>query len=328
MAVLATVVALSLLAGGGFLGTQLWRQERDRQVAEAARIEHERQVGLVGQTVRGYFDAVARADAAAALAYGKEQPKASPLLTDEVLKAAVATAPVTDLRVEVGELTRNADGELATARVRAVYQIGGELVTRSWTLHKQGEDWKFAKATASVKVEASQVALKFNGATATAGTVELLPGAYRVTTDDTLFSLPDTTMMARGPGDDTSWSPSFVINPNAVNEAAKAVTASYRACVAKRDINDMYGCPFGFQPPDKGITLVAGTFRVVSKGNPFANPKLEQVDDLTYSVTESITISAVAQARQGSASGTLMWEERTYKVTATITLGSSEVLWT
>jgi|GEM_PF-3583248 len=326
--VVATVVGLAVLLGGGVLGHQLWRVDQQRQAVEAARIEHDRQAALAGSAVQSYFDALAGGDLETILSLGVSEVKASPLLAAKVVNKAVEAAPISDLTIRVGELKQDADGNYTTGSVAATYTMKGSRVDRSWTLTKVGEDWRFAKVTTTVDLTASEVAVKINGVAVKGSTVELLPGAYTLSTDDKVLSIEKGDFLVKAPGEKARWEPTTKIRPEAVAAAAKAVTASYRSCVAVKAIDDLYGCPFAFQDgKSQGITIVAGTFRISSKGNPFAHPKLKQTYGLEYSVTERITISAKASARQNGSSGTLTWEERTYQATATITLGSNEVLW-
>jgi len=327
--VVVVVVAsvLAVLIGSGVVGSRLWQLEQERRAAEAARIEQERQVALASDTVRGFFDALARADVAAALSYGTKKVESEPLLNTEVVRQAVAAAPVTELVVEVGEFGRNATGGLTTAAVTASYRIGGEPVERSWTLVRRGEVWRFEKVTTTVDLSGGGVITKLNGLAPNRAVVEVLPGKYALTTDDKIFSMK-AAYVAKGPGESAKWLPSVKVRPEALQAAAKAVTASYKACVAKKNISDLSGCPFAFEDPTHdGYTIVKDGFQVVSKGNPFASPKLVKVSETEYTVTETITIGAMAVARKGGSVYTLTWEVETHQAVATLILGSPDVQW-
>lgn len=326
--IVAAVVALAVLVGGGAIGSHLWKLEQDRLAAEAARVEHERQVALAADTVRGFFDALARADVEAALSYGSAKLESQPLLTSDVVRKAVAAAPITELAVVVGALGRDAAGDLTTAAVKATYRIGGDQVTRDWNLIRVGEDWRFEKVTSTVDLSGGAVAVKIHGVAANRASVEVLPGGYVLTTDDKVFALGQSEYVSKGPGEASKWTPAVKVRPEALQAAAKAVTASYRACAAKKNIGDLYGCPFGFRDPaDEGYTIPKNGFLISSKGNAFANPKLVKISETEYSVTEKISYSAVATATKGGAVYIFTWDVQTYEATAIIKLGGSEVLW-
>jgi hypothetical protein len=72
--------------------------------------------GTAPDAVKGYLEALARGDAAAALSYGRDQPATKQFLTDDILKKQIAKWPITNIRILS---TNNVVGDTDTVHVAA-----------------------------------------------------------------------------------------------------------------------------------------------------------------------------------------------------------------
>lgn len=133
--------------------------------------------------VRGYFAALERGDAAAALGFGNLPNGPSDLLTDQVLAQQLAIAPMHDATVE----SMHESGDQASVGYRYVLQFpdGDQKYSGTLRLVDHGDGWRLSTAAVAVRISVQQAVdrLNFAGTTAPDGRVLMFPGALPITFD-------------------------------------------------------------------------------------------------------------------------------------------------
>jgi hypothetical protein len=166
------VAAVALLAGGAVVGI--------RGYAKTA--------GADG-VVRGYFAALARSDAADALAFGDIPAGPHTLLTATVLREQQRIAPLRDY--SVGVVRRS--GDSATVEVTYTLDFDARAITDTDTvrLHRNSAGWRLDRVAIPTELESSTARDRQSivGAGIPAGPTLLFPGALPVGLDTPYLEL-------------------------------------------------------------------------------------------------------------------------------------------
>ncbi|MGI8679274.1 MAG: hypothetical protein ACR2LX_11415 [Jatrophihabitans sp.] len=181
-------------------------------------------------TVRGYFAALARSDAPAALAFGRTPAGERELLTSRVLAEQQRIAPIGD--VSIGSARRSGN----TAQVDVHYTLRffhkPQKLTDTIEVRQLGGDWRLV-ATAvetSIGVEQAPQRASILGAAVPRGKVLMFPGAVPIRFDSpylTLKASDDLVSFASGPTADV-----YVDVSDAGEKAViTALTAALRPCL-------------------------------------------------------------------------------------------------
>lgn len=102
-----------------------------------------------GDTVKGYLDALARGDAAAALSYSADQPGSKDLMTDEILRQQTDKWPITNVRI----LDDDSGHGIGFGRVHVAAKFGDNESDVTLSVKKSGKAWKLDHA--AIKVDSS-----------------------------------------------------------------------------------------------------------------------------------------------------------------------------
>jgi hypothetical protein len=151
--------------------------------------------------VKGYFAALARSDAPAALGFGDLPSGPRDLLTSEVLAEQQKIAPLHD--VHITDVARAG----SEATVRFSYQLrfarGNQQVTGSLRVEDHDSGWRLAQTAVATTVRLDQATdrLTFAGSSVPEGQTLLFPGALPVRFDTSYLMLdPDTSDVQFGGG--------------------------------------------------------------------------------------------------------------------------------
>jgi hypothetical protein len=237
---------------------------------------------LASDAVRGYLDAVAAGNAAAALAYAGQLPPQSGLLTNAVLAESKRRAPITAIDVP-------AVNDHAASSVRANYKIGSTSVSHNYRVIKTAADqWKLISVTTPVAIDyVAAAGMKINGVKISSGVVELFPGSYVITTSSKYVKVGAANFVVKG----ASTNIDRHRTPASLTGAGKKRATS----AAKKDLNRCLGskaiapknCPFGVR--SNGFKNNKSTIRwTVVGSDPFAKAKVRLVD--TDAIVSSISI--------------------------------------
>jgi hypothetical protein len=181
-------------------------------------------------TVRGYFQALQRSDAAAALAFGDLPAGPRQLLTGTVLREQQRIAPIRDVAI-----VSTADtGRAATVTVR--YQLGyrdsAQPRTETIALVHRGS-WRLARTAIATTVHVQQARARATvvGAAVPSGTVLLFPGAVPVAFDTPYLQL-DPTRSSVGFGTGTDNDVTVPVSAAGRSAVGQALAAALKGCFA------------------------------------------------------------------------------------------------
>lgn len=181
--------------------------------------------------VRGYFDALGRSDAAAALSYGDVPAGPHTLLTATVLREQQHLAPLR--HVTIG--TTHRDGSKASVQVRYTLAFPGKAqpVEESVGVHRAGSDWRLDEVAISTQLQASAARQRQSivGAGIPAGQTLVFPGALPISLDTPLLRL-DPSRDSVSFDALTTTPISVEATPAARSAMVAAVAATLRRCLS------------------------------------------------------------------------------------------------
>ncbi|QLL07043.1 DUF4878 domain-containing protein [Mycobacterium vicinigordonae] len=135
--------------------------------------------GSAGDAVRGYLEALAKGDAAAALSYSSDQPGSKDFLTDEVLKKQIAQWPITEIKI------LSDSGAFSFGQVHVSAKFGDNVSDVTLSVQKSGKDWKLDHGaikveTVSVTENKARDSLTFFGSSVGKSPLYVFPGYVEV----------------------------------------------------------------------------------------------------------------------------------------------------
>jgi hypothetical protein len=253
--------------------------------------------------VRGYFAALRRADAPAALGYGDLPGGDHQLLTSNVLRAQREAGAISRLAV----LAVDQSGDRAIVLVQ--YSLGqtnpGTVVTDRVELVRRDKRWRMTAV--AVPVELSLPAAKHRAtildAPVPTGSVLMFPGALPITLDTPNLALADGTSTVRfsGVGLHTV---SVLVSPRAKKTITTAVVSALERCLAAAT-NDP-SCPL-----PKDDRAIPGTLHgSLTETTPALSTQLMSDPDGRIEITGTLTVNGsyrrlnfdnMSQTQSGSA---------------------------
>lgn len=238
----AIVLGVLLLVGAGVAAYLLFGKDDGK--------------AAIDKTAQQFYQAIADGDAAAALDQLATKPSSTALLTDDVLAASKAAAPISDITTTVESSTAD------EAQVTVKYRMGGKDVEQTLALQKTDGVWKVAEGTATVDLSAGtgSLPLELNGTRldATAQAV-LFPGTYTLTTPTPYVTLSDNTFEVTDLGSVKVSTVTATLTDDGVAAFQTVVRESVDACVAATTIEmDCAWLPMGSTLSD-GTELIDGT---------------------------------------------------------------------
>lgn len=209
----AVLLSVAALLGGGAYAIAEYRADAGPQAA-----------------VTGYFAALARGDAPAALALGTVPPGPHGFLTSAVLAEQQRIAPLRAVRITA------VSGSGSRAVVRFSYALGfatgSRTISGSVAVDRSRGVWRLARAAVATTVRIDQAAdrLSFAGTSVPEGRTLLFPGALPARFDTPYLSLAPSTADARFGVSDTA------VRVDASAAAQKQLSAALdgklRSCVS------------------------------------------------------------------------------------------------
>jgi hypothetical protein len=212
----AVVCAAALLAGGVVVGI--------RGYAKTA--------GADG-VVRGYFAALARADAADALAFGDIPAGPHTLLTATVLAEQQRIAPIRN--VDVGAVRRSGDAAGVAVRFTLAFPTRPVAVSGTVHLHRGSSGWRLDRVAVPTELDPGTARQRESivGAGIPLGRTLMFPGALPVRLDTPYLQLdPDQDYAGLDPLDQTTID--IEVSPAGRGAALAAVRANLHRCLAGR----------------------------------------------------------------------------------------------
>ncbi|MFT4219618.1 MAG: hypothetical protein QM611_03765 [Microbacterium sp.] len=246
--VVVAVALTSLLSGGG------------QPAANPGGGEGEPVATTPDAVVTGYLEALAASDAEQALSYVESPPADLTFLTDEVLQASNARAPITGISV-----TAPTNAEFSV-EVQATYSIGDEQVSTTFNVSDYDDDgtWSMSAGTSDIqlgsRVEGLEVTL--NGVALTGLDVTVFPGSYEVATTSEAFTIEGaSTFTVREPFDYPSLSDMEVtLSKSGLKQFRQLIKKDVSTCLKSK--KRKAGC--GLSVPatlSDGTKIVQGTVK-------------------------------------------------------------------
>lgn len=317
------VVVLALIIGGGLF----WNHQKKLEAERQAQMEHDRQVQTAGETVNGFFEALAAGDAEKALSYSASPPeKESPLLAPEVVKKAAEAAPVENLELQPATVQQDPNGAYIGASVKSTYTIDGKDVEKEWKLTKVGEDWKLGKVTAMVQLGSTDLTVLVNGVEVTDSKVAALPGKYTVSSDNEYFEFKSTSFTVTQPEKDVSWIADANPTEAAVKSVVEAVKSSLASCLKEKTLQPS-NCPNRFKAPE-GVKVDNSTIKYGLANNPFPDAQMRHRSGTIFEMKLTFVFELTAKGKKGDDEVKLSDKGQSKTWIAAVDLSSKKVQWT
>lgn len=211
----SAVVVATLLLGGGVV---------------VAALGYAQTSGPDG-AVRGYFAALARADAPAALGFGDLPSGPHTLLTSTVLSAQQRIAPVE--RFSIRTTRRNGDRANVEVEYTLAFPGDDQKITDTVAVRRVGDQWRLASTAVATQLELVSALNRATivGAGIPQGTVLLFPGAVPISFDTPYLQLqPARDSVSVDVGVTTQVV--VVLSDRGTRAVATAMTAALRSCLA------------------------------------------------------------------------------------------------
>jgi hypothetical protein len=139
--------------------------------------------------VKGYFAALARSDAPAALAFGGLPAGPRDMLTSQVLAEQEQLAPLRD--VQIGKVSRHGANATVGYSYRLGFATGAKTVRGQVRLHDTGAGWRLSQVATVVTVQLGQAVDRstFAQTSVPPGRTLLFPGALPIRLDTAYLTL-------------------------------------------------------------------------------------------------------------------------------------------
>jgi hypothetical protein len=184
-------------------------------------------------TVTGYFAALQRGDAPAALAYGDVPPGDRTLLTADALHEQLTLAPLTDVRVT--RTSRRRTVADVTVRYRLGFPGAAQDLVTTVPVHRTDGRWRLARTAIATTVRLGQAGQRATvlGTRLPDRPVLLFPGAVPIRLDTPYLQLiPGQASVDFGTG--AVATVGVTVSAAGRRQAGAAVLAGLRACLAGR----------------------------------------------------------------------------------------------
>ncbi len=183
--------------------------------------------------VKGYLKAVASGHAASAIAYGATPPVEQSLLTDEMLAANRAEAPITDIKA-----TEGTGGDHQT--VQATYKLGGTPVSTTFEVTRANGTWVLDAIAAPLPLNLSRttgVDLRINGRKLPNTNPTVFPGRYTITTSNGWFTVSGGKVQVKnGAASGTVREAKLALSASGISAIRKAAQAKLNWCLEKNSL--------------------------------------------------------------------------------------------
>jgi hypothetical protein len=234
--------------------------------------------------VQGYLQAVSSGDSASAIAYAVNPPVEQSLLTDEMLAANQAVAPITDITVTEG--TGNDHQS-----VQAAYNLGGTPVTTTFEVTQVNGTWKLDAVAVPLPLDLSGtvgVDLAINGVPLLNINPAVFPGRYAVESVSGWYKLSGGTVQVDN-ATPSGQSPEAKLSlaSSGVSAIRKAAQAKLNSCLKKNSLAPA-GCGFGsYLPGNNKVRSSSINWRVVKGGTAMRKltPSLDAPDSAIAKVS-------------------------------------------
>ena len=234
--------------------------------------------------VQGYLQAVSSGDSASAIAYAATPPMEQSLLTDEMLAANQAVAPITDITVTEGTGSDHQS-------VQAAYNLGGTPVNTTFDATLVNGTWKLDAVAVPLPLDLSAMAgvdLAINGVPLLNVNPSVFPGRYLVEAASGWYTLSGGTVQVENTTP-SGQAPEvkLALTSSGVSAIRKAAQAKLNACLKKNSLAPA-GCGFGtYLPGNNKVRASSINWRVIKGGTAMKKlkPSLDAPDSAIAKVS-------------------------------------------
>lgn len=198
-----------------------------------------RSPAAASRLVRGYLDALANGDAAAAMKFTEEPPSDPSLLTAQTLAAQQKTAPLNRVTVQDPD---------EPGRVPVSYRLGAEPVSAVYKLTLHDHGWVLDRVAAEVDLSGFAVPVAINGVTPESLRPSLFPGQYRITSRSPRYELADDDFTVAHPFASPALDTRVELSEAGRAEVIAAAERQLANCLGHQDL-DPPGCGFNVADP-------------------------------------------------------------------------------
>jgi hypothetical protein len=234
--------------------------------------------------VKGYFAALARSNAPAALGFGDLPSGSTALLTSTVLRDQQKIAPIRDFHVVSTD--RHGSNATVDVRYRLEFGNGTQQITDQVAVVQRGGSWRLATTAVRTRLRLLQAAGRATvvGARVPTQSVLLFPGAVPIRFDTPYLELSPATSSVRLSGEAVT---ALDVDVATAGKVAmnSAVAVALKSCVAGSHGVDLR-CPL----PD--ARAVPGTMRATLTGRIDQRTKLSVAADPQGVIAVSGTVQA------------------------------------
>jgi len=234
--------------------------------------------------VQGYLEAIANGDSASALAFAVTRPIEQSLLTDEMLAANRAVAPITDITTTEGAGSDHQS-------VQASYNLGGTPVDTTFEVTRVNGTWMLDAVAVPLPLDlsgAEGVDLTINGTQLLNLNPAVFPGRYTVAPSSGWYKLSGGTVQVDNATTvGSAPEAKLALTSSGVSAIRKAAQAKLTSCL-KKDSLAPAGCGFGSYLPGKNkVRPSTIVWRVVSGGTAMRKlkPSLDVADSAIAKVS-------------------------------------------
>jgi hypothetical protein len=254
-----------------------------------------------GGVVRGYFQALARGDAAGALGYGSVPPGEHAYLTADVLRAELAVGSISD--IAVGAVTLH--GVQASVNISYLLGLraGPQQVSDVVNVVHSDRRWRLAESAIRANVTLAQAANRatFAGAALPTDRPVLFPGALPVSFDTPTLQMAGDSGILRFAGSE-SLDLRVEVSASGTGLIEAAVDRGLAACVAATVATALCPVPSGPVPsgpvPSAATRAVPGSLRgtLVAGATIVRTTVGEDSPDGTIDISGSFVVNGTYQA--------------------------------
>lgn len=259
--------------------------------------------GSAGDVVKGYLEALARADAGTALSYGIDPPATTEFLTDDILTKQVAQWPIRNIKI-LHDNSAAPEAALSMAHVHVVATFGDQTSDAILDLKMDHNRWKLASA--AIKFTPGLGASMGNAAAKTVtlfgkpirdATVYVFPGWIDIGTTNPYLTVTVPPLLL----DQFTMAAPFWVHPTfaLADKGRDAVRAQLAAAMANCQRSNLLappGCPVHLDPDG----VVEGT--IVWGSADLSSVQLDNFDPyrLTQAFSGQITVALTVKTSGGA----------------------------
>ncbi len=236
--------------------------------------------------VQGYLEAVAAGDSASALAFGANRPLEQSLLTDDMLAANNALAPISAITTTEGTGSDHQS-------VKAAYSLGGTAVITTFEVTRANGTWLLDAVAAPLPLDLSDAEglnLTVNGRQLLNSNPSVFPGRYTLAAGGWYKLSGGTVEVHNATPTDRPQAVKLSLSGSATSAIRKAAQSKLKACVKKKSLAPA-GCSFNvFLPGKNKVRSSSIVWRVTSGGS--AMGKLKPSLDVVGSAIAKVSVKA------------------------------------